>query len=244
MVHQEFRLVESFTVAENVALGDPTAAVRLRRRRSSARSPTSRRASASMSIRAARRAPLRRRAPAVEILKLLHCDCGSSSSTNRRRSSRPQEPDDLLRTLRPDGGRGAGDRDHLPQARRDPERVRPSPSCVTAGEWVRSTRPRRIARWRADDRTRVPVARAAGHRSLQRAGPQRPRPAARVRTAPRPSRRLVRELLAAARYSALAGVAGNGQRELAETIAGVRAATGGEIVMAGRASTSTTPPRS
>ena len=33
MVYQEFRLVDSFTVAENVALGDPTAAVRLRRRR-------------------------------------------------------------------------------------------------------------------------------------------------------------------------------------------------------------------
>ena len=101
MVYQEFRLVDSFTVAENVALGDPTAAVRLRRRRLERKvadlaesfgidvHPGAHVAHLSVGER-----------QRVEILKLLHRDVRILILDEPTAVLTPQEADDLLRTLR------------------------------------------------------------------------------------------------------------------------------------------------
>jgi len=235
MVYQEFRLVDSFTVAENVALGDPTAAVRLRRRRLERKvadlaesfgidvHPGARVAHLSVGER-----------QRVEILKLLHRDVRILILDEPTAVLTPQEADDLLRTLRQmaRAGRAIVIISHkLGEIQSVSDRITVLRDGRRVGQVDTATSDRReLARLMIGREFQLPERRE--HGELRQPGLS------------------VRELralsddgtetlcgvtfeLARGEIVGVAGVAGNGQRELAETIAGVRPASGGAIVIAG-----------
>ena len=147
MVYQEFRLVERFTVAENVSLGDPTAAFRLRRRRLE-RYVGELGASFGIDVDpGARVAHLsvgeRQR---VEILKLLHRDVRCPHPRRAHVGADPTRGGRVVRHAAPDGepwaGRSCSSRTSSGRYRACPTG---SPSFVTAGAWDRSTRRRPTA---------------------------------------------------------------------------------------------------
>ncbi len=235
MVYQEFRLVESFTVAENIALGDPTAAVRLRRRRLE-RKVADLAKSFGIDVHPGRRVGHlsvgeRQR---VEILKLLHRDVRILILDEPTAVLTPQESDDLLRTLRQmaDEGRAIVIISHkLGEIQSVSDRITVLRDGRRVGQVDTATSDRRaLARMMIGREFQLPERRDTGRskepglsvrdlRALSDDGTE--------------ALRGVSFELARGEILGVAGVAGNGQRELAETLAGVRRATGGEIAMAG-----------
>lgn len=234
MVYQEFRLVESFTVAENVSLGDPTSPVWLLRRRLErevavlaqshgiAVRPGARVANLSVGER-----------QQVEILKLLHRDVRILILDEPTSVLTPQESDELFRTLRQmaRAGRAIVIISHKMseiQSVSDRITILRDGRRVGQVDTARSDRAT-LARMMIGREFRLPE---------RTAGVQGRKPGLIVRDLRAQSDdgtealRGVSFEIALGEVIGVAGVAGNGQRELAETIAGLRPAIAGHIAMA------------
>jgi simple sugar transport system ATP-binding protein len=235
MVYQEFRLVESFTVAENVSLGDPTAAFRLRRR-SLERYVADLAESFGIDVHpGARVAHLsvgeRQR---VEILKLLHRHVRILILDEPTSVLTPQEADELFRTLRQmaDTGRAIVIISHkLGEIQSVSDRITILRDGRRVGQVDTATSDRhelarlmigrefRLPERAEHERTRLPCLSIRDVRARGDEGTE--------------ALRGVSFDVAQGEILGVAGVAGNGQRELAETIAGLRPAIAGQVVMAG-----------
>jgi simple sugar transport system ATP-binding protein len=234
MVYQEFRLVESFTVAENVSLGDPSAAFRLRRRKLE-RYVADLAESFGIDVHpGARVAHLsvgeRQR---VEILKLLHRDVRILILDEPTSVLTPQEADELFATLRQmaQAGRAIVIISHkLGEIQSVSDRITILRDGRRVGQVDTATSDRQeLARlmigrdFRLPERSEhEPARRSCLHVRDLRARSDEGTEALRG----------VSFDLAHGEILGVAGVAGNGQRELAETLAGLRPAIGGQIVMA------------
>jgi simple sugar transport system ATP-binding protein len=242
MVYQHFRLVSSFTVAENLFLGNPSAPRWLRRRELEARTAQ---LMERYGLEVAPGARVRNltvgERQRVEILRLLAREVRVLILDEPTAVLAPSEAQLLLAALRRLAAQGravvlvshklaevtaVADRFTV---MRDGKRVLSAPAGVTADELARAMfdRPRDVVRPSGD-----------------RSGEDRP-PAA---TGPAPlelSRLCVRGDDGSERVAdvtltvghgeivGIAGVAGNGQRELAEALAGLRRPTSGTIVLDG-----------
>ena len=239
MVHQHFRLVEPFTVAENVVLGDHRGAGTLVPP-SPARDRASRRARSSKSygMHVDPRARIWQLSlgeqQRVEIVKALYRDASILILDEPTAVLTPQEADVLFATLRAMAEMGSHGDLHLAQAARGEGRRRP-----------RDRAPRRAHdRDGCDRRRHASLARGAdggtraGRRRASTDGPT-PRREAILETSGlcaddergRAALKNVSLVARAGEIVAIAGVAGNGQRELAETIAGLRAPTAGRVAI-------------
>jgi general nucleoside transport system ATP-binding protein len=234
MVYQDFRLVESFTVAENVSLGDPMAAFRLRRRRLE-RYVGDLAGSFGIDVHpGARVAHLsvgeRQR---VEILKLLHRDVRILILDEPTSVLTPQEADELFRTLRQmaSAGRAIVIISHkLGEIQSVSDRITILRDGRRVGQVDTATSDRHgLARLMIGREFRLP----------ERAEEQQARQSClSVRDLRAPgddgteALRGVSFKLARGEILGVAAIAGNGQRELAETIAGLRPAIGGQVVLA------------
>ena len=231
MVHQHFRLVEPFTVAENVVLGDhrdigrgfrfhPRAVERavaeLGHRYGLAVDPRAR--IWQLSVGEQQR---------VEILKALYREARILILDEPTAVLTPQEADGAVRDDARDGRRRPNGDLHLAQAARGDRGRRPrhraarrplGATLPTRGATRRSLAALMVGR---EIRPRT----ASGARA-RRASCSSSRAVARTAIAASP-RHDVELRCGRARSSAIAGVAGNGQRELAEAIAGMRRATPG-----------------
>ena len=239
MVHQHFRLVEPFTVAENVVLGDHRDVGRrapLPPRPIERRSASWRRYGLEVDPRARMWQLSVGEQQRVEILKALY------------REARDPDPRRADRGPHTAGGRGAV-RDAARDGRR---RADGDVHLAQAGRGDGGRRPRHGAARRPLGRN---ARRSRSAPAVARGADGRPRRRVRARTArAEPPRRDVVLVLGglgadgdrggrpsrtsdlrlrAARSRRRRRVAGNGQRELAEAIAGMRRATGGRVSVGG-----------
>jgi ABC-type uncharacterized transport system ATPase subunit len=240
MVHQHFRLVEPFTVAENVVLGD---------HRGEGRTFGLRRRAIERRVRAVSRSygmDLDPRAriwqlslgeqQRVEIVKALYRDANVLILDEPTAVLTPQEANVLFTTLRAmaEMGRTVIFISHkLHEVKAVADRV----TVLRGG--------RTVATVSTDDATARSLASLMVGRELAEGGPvAKPRQAAETiletsglcADGDRGDAALKDVSLVArgGEIVAIAGVAGNGQRELAETIAGLRPPTAGRVAVAGR----------
>jgi ABC-type uncharacterized transport system ATPase subunit len=243
MVHQHFRLVESFTVVENLAIGlhgaswlldaqvIATQVEQLAARYGLRVHPRARVGALSVGER-----------QRVEILRALFRGARVLILDEPTAVLTPQETRALFATLRQLAAQGAGIvfiSHKLGEVLAIADRI----TVLRAGRVVAQARP--------VETTQAELARAMVGRELGGPPP-------RQRTPPGPPRLVVEGLRARhdAGYEALrgidlevragevlglAGVAGNGQRELAETLAGLRPATAGRVRLDGRDLTNRSP---
>jgi simple sugar transport system ATP-binding protein len=238
MVHQHFRLVEPFSVAENVVLGDHRGEAKSFRLRTRA---TERRV-AELSTRYGLQVDPRARVwqlslgeqQRVEILKALYREARILILDEPTAVLTPQEAEVLFATLREMAAEGRtvifiSHKLHEVMAVADRVTVlRRGQSIATvdaADATPRSLAALMVGRELAGSGAGAP--RTPGERVLEvvdlSADGERGSALHRVSFDVR-----------AAEIVAVAGVAGNGQRELAETVAGIRPATTGEVRVAGR----------
>ena len=240
MVHQHFRLVEPFTVAENVVLGDHRGegrTFRLRQRAIEGRvAELSKRYRLAVEPRARIWQLSLGEQQRVEILKALYREARILILDEPTAVLTPQEADVLFETLREmaDEGRTVIFISHkLHEVKAVADRV-----TVLRGGHVVAT----VSAAEATPRSLAALmvgrelggagearARAVGEAVLELEGVWTPgdRGEAAVRGASL--------AVAAGEIVAVAGVAGNGQRELAETIAGIRTPTEGSVRVDGKA---------
>ena len=241
MVHQHFRLVEPFTVAENVVLGDHRDAGRsfwLRRRAIERRVAQ---AAKSYGMDLDPRAKVWQLSlgeqQRVEIVKALYRDSDVLILDEPTAVLTPQEADMLFVTLRAmaELGRTIIFISHkLHEVKAVADRV----TVLRGGKT--------IATLSIEEATPRSLASLMVGRELAESGREsKPRHASEVvldtqelcAAGDRGAEALTNVSLQvrAAEIVAVAGVAGNGQRELAETIAGLRAPTSGRVTVGGRA---------
>ena len=240
MVHQHFRLVEPFTVAENVVLGDNSGEgrrFRLRRR-------AIERQVADISARYGLHVDPRARIwqlsvgeqQRVEILKALYREARILILDEPTAVLTPQEADVLFRTLREMAAEGRtvifiSHKLHEVKAVADSVTVlrggRSVATVSTAEATPRSLAALMVGR-EVSTTERVEHERAAGETVLEV-------DAITVQGERGPAVRDASLTVCAGEIVAIAGVAGNGQRELAEAIAGIRCPAEGCVRMRGRA---------
>ncbi|HVH52250.1 MAG TPA: ABC transporter ATP-binding protein [Gaiellaceae bacterium] len=240
MVHQHFRLVETFTVAENVVLGDHRGEGRTFRLRTHAIERRVTELSQRFGLAVDPRAPIWQLSlgeqQRVEILKALYRDARILILDEPTAVLTPQEAEVLFTTLREmsaDGRTVIFISHKLHEVKAVADRV----TVLRGG--------RSIATVAAADATPRSLAALMVGRELDAA------PAARERTVGEPVLELTNVwadgdrgdaavkgaslIVRRGEIVAVAGVAGNGQRELAETVAGMRGATRGAIRIGGKA---------
>jgi simple sugar transport system ATP-binding protein len=238
MVHQHFRLVEPFTVAENVVLGDHRGegrSFRLRRRAIERRVAQ---LSRSYGMRVDPRARIWQLSlgeqQRVEIVKALYRDASILILDEPTAVLTPQEAEALFTTLRAMAELGStvifiSHKLHEVKAVADRVTVlRGGRTVATVA--IDDATPRSLAALMVGrelaEGGRVPTDRRAGETILETSGlcadDDRGRAALEN----------VSLVARAGEIVAIAGVAGNGQRELAETIAGMRAPTAGRVAIA------------
>jgi ABC-type uncharacterized transport system ATPase subunit len=238
MVHQHFRLVEPFTVAENVVLGDHRGegrSFRLRRRAIERRVAQ---LSRSYGMRVDPRARIWQLSlgeqQRVEIVKALYRDASILILDEPTAVLTPQEAEALFTTLRAMAELGStvifiSHKLHEVKAVADRVTVlRGGRTVATVA--IDDATPRSLAALMVGrelaEGGRVPTDRRAGETILETSGlcadDDRGRAALEN----------VSLVARAGEIVAIAGVAGNGQRELAETIAGLRAPTAGRVAIA------------
>ena len=240
MVHQHFHLVEPFTVAENVVLGDHRGegkAFRLRQRAIERRVEE---LSARYGLHVNPRARIWQLSlgeqQRVEILKALYRDARILILDEPTAVLTPQEADVLFETLREMAAEGRtvifiSHKLHEVKAVADRVTVlrngRTVATVATADATLRSLASLMVGRELAADHA-AHVECTPGEVVLELDGvwAQGDRGAAAVRG--------VSLRVRGGEIVAIAGVAGNGQRELAETIAGIRRQTEGEVRVGGR----------
>ena len=242
MVHQHFRLVPPFTVAENVILGEHRPEARRfviqpdrdREAGRGARAPVrARHRSAARGSGSSRVGEQQR----VEILKALYREARILILDEPTAVLTPQEAEVLFETLRAMAAEGRtvifiSHKLHEVKAVADRVTVLRGGRAVatlatadaTARELAALMVGREVELARRIERAAPPGVEAV----LEVEGLQRSR---RPRRGGSDGRR--RSPSAPARSSAIAGVAGNGQRELAEAITGMRPATGGRVTVGG-----------
>jgi general nucleoside transport system ATP-binding protein len=240
MVHQHFRLVEPFTVAENVVLGDHRGAgkaFRLRPRAIERRvAELSKRYGLHVDPRARIWQLSLGEQQRVEILKALYREARILILDEPTAVLTPQEADVLFETLRDmaDEGRTVIFISHkLHEVKAVSDRVtvlrngRTIATVATADATPRTLAALMVGRELASEHVAV-ESRAPGEGVLRLDGvwAEGDRGAPAVRGATLEVR--------AGEIVAIAGVAGNGQRELAETIAGIRTPTEGTLTVGGR----------
>jgi simple sugar transport system ATP-binding protein len=242
MVHQHFRLVEPFTVAENVVLGDHRGegrAFRLRRRAIERRvGELSKRYGLHVDPRARIWQLSLGEQQRVEILKALYREARILILDEPTAVLTPQEADVLFETLREmaDEGRTVIFISHkLHEVKAVADRVtvlrggRTIATVSTEDATPRSLASLMVGRELASvSEVADPRGRRPGEAVLELSGvwAQGDRGDAAVRG--------VTLEVCAGEIVAIAGVAGNGQRELAETIAGIRHQTEGGVRVGGR----------
>jgi general nucleoside transport system ATP-binding protein len=241
MVHQHFRLVAPFTVAENVALGDHRGEGRsfLVHQRAIERrvGELSSRYGLAVHPRARIWQLSLGEQQRVEILKALYLDARILILDEPTSVLTPQEADSLFETLRAmaaDGRTVIFISHKLREVKAVADRV----TVLRAG--------RTVATVSAEEATARSLAALMVGREIELARPpERHEPGAEpvleiegLRVEGDRGDEAVRGVTLSVREReivAVAGVAGNGQRELAETIAGIRGPTAGTIRVAGRA---------
>lgn len=239
MVHQHFRLVETFTVAENVVLGDHRGEGRTFRLRTRAIERRVAELSERFGLAVDPRVPVWQLSlgeqQRVEILKALYRDARILILDEPTAVLTPQEADVLFTTLREmaaDGRTVIFISHKLHEVQAVADRV----TVLRGG--------RSIATVVAADATPRSLAALMVGRELDAA------PVVRERTAGEPVLELSNVwaegdrggdavkgatlIVRRGEIVAVAGVAGNGQRELAETVAGMREATRGTIRVGGK----------
>jgi general nucleoside transport system ATP-binding protein len=241
MVHQHFRLVEPFTVAENVVLGDHRGegrAFRLRRRSIERRvGVLSRRYGLHVDPRARIWQLSLGEQQRVEILKALYREARILILDEPTAVLTPQEADVLFETLREMAAEGRtvifiSHKLHEVKAVADHVTVlrggRNVATISTDDATPRSLAALMVGRELAAEGSTLRVECTPGAAVLELEGvwAQGDRGDAAVRG--------VSLEVCAGEIVAIAGVAGNGQRELAETIAGIRHQTEGEVRVGGR----------
>ena len=241
MVHQHFRLVEPFTVAENVVLGDHRGegrAFRLRRRSIERRvGELSKRYGLHVDPRARIWQLSLGEQQRVEILKALYREARILILDEPTAVLTPQEADVLFKTLREMANEGRtvifiSHKLHEVKAVADRVTVLRSGRTVatvsTEGATRRSLASLMVGRELAAEGSPTRGECTPGAAVLELGGvwAQGDRGDAAVRG--------VSLDVCAGEIVAIAGVAGNGQRELAETIAGIRHQTEGEVRVGGR----------
>jgi len=243
MVHQHFRLVEPFTVAENVVLGDHRGegrAFRLRRRAIERRvGELSKRYGLHVDPRTRIWQLSLGEQQRVEILKALYREARVLILDEPTAVLTPQEADVLFDTLREMANEGRtvifiSHKLHEVKAVADRVTVlrggRTVATVSTEGATPRSLAAlmvgREIAASSSEDDSRSRRLPGAAVLELDGVWAQGDRGDAAVRGVSLDVR--------AGEIVAIAGVAGNGQRELADTIAGVRHQTDGEVRVGGR----------
>jgi general nucleoside transport system ATP-binding protein len=240
MVHQHFRLVEPFTVAENVVLGDHRGegrSFRLRRRAIERRVAQ---LSTSYGMHVDPRARIWQLSlgeqQRVEIVKALYRDANILILDEPTAVLTPQEADALFTTLRAMAELGStvifiSHKLHEVKAVADRVTVlRGGRTVATVA--IDDATPRSLAALMVGrdltEGERAPRDRRAGETILETSGlcadDERGRAALKN----------VSLVARAGEIVAIAGVAGNGQRELAETIAGLRPPTAGRVAIARR----------
>jgi simple sugar transport system ATP-binding protein len=240
MVHQHFRLVEPFTVAENIVLGDHRGegrTFRLRHRAIEDRvAELSKRYRLSVDPRARIWQLSLGEQQRVEILKALYHEARILILDEPTAVLTPQEAELLFETLREMAAEGRtvifiSHKLHEVKAVADRVTVlrggRSLGTVSTAEATPRSLAALMVGRelgGTGDARVRVPGDAVLELRGVSTQGD-------RGEEAVRGASLRVRE----GEIVAVAGVAGNGQRELAETIAGIRAPTAGTIRVGGQA---------
>jgi general nucleoside transport system ATP-binding protein len=239
MVHQHFRLVSPFTVAENVVLGDHRSVGRSFLLRSRAID----RAVGELSLRYGLAVEPRARIwqlslgeqQRVEILKALYQDARILILDEPTAVLTPQEAEALFETIRAmahDGRTVIFISHKLHEVKAVADRV----TVLRRGRTVATvpaadSTPRSLAALmvgREIELGRTKGGRAAGGTRLELSG---------VSADGDRGGAALKEISLTARGGeilAVAGVAGNGQRELAETVAGIRPPTSGTIAVAGR----------
>jgi simple sugar transport system ATP-binding protein len=241
MVHQHFRLVEPFTVAENVVLGDHRAEGRsfqLRHRATERRvAELSKRYGLAVDPRAHIWQLSLGEQQRVEILKALYRQARILILDEPTAVLTPQEAEVLFETLRGMAGEGRtvifiSHKLHEVKAVADRVTVLRAGRSLATVSAVDAT-PRSLAalmvgRELVGDRPRADAARAPGELVLEldRLWAQGDRGGAAMKG--------VSLGVRAGEIVAVAGVAGNGQRELAETVAGIRAPSEGSVSVCGR----------
>jgi ABC-type uncharacterized transport system ATPase subunit len=241
MVHQHFRLVEPFTVAENVVLGDHRGegrSFRLRHRSIEKRvDELSKRYGLHVDPRARIWQLSLGEQQRVEILKALYREARILILDEPTAVLTPQEADVLFGTLREMANEGRtvifiSHKLHEVKAVADRVTVlrggRTVATVSTADATPRSLASLMVGRELAAEGGVARVERTPGKAVLELEGvwAQGDRGDAAVRG--------VSLDVCAGEIVAIAGVAGNGQRELAETIAGIRQQTKGEVRVGGR----------
>jgi len=240
MVHQHFRLVEPFTVAENVVLGDHRGAgrsFRLRRRAIERRvGEVARSYGMQLDPRARIWQLSLGEQQRVEIVKALYRDANILILDEPTAVLTPQEADVLFTTLRAMAEMGSTVifiSHKLHEVKAVADRV----TVLRGG--------RAIATVAIDDATPRSLAALMVGRELAE-GDRGSKPRQAAETILETSRlcadddrgraalKNVSLIARAGEIVAIAGVAGNGQRELAETIAGLRAPTAGHVSVSGR----------
>src|SRR5436309_5237000 len=241
MVHQHFRLVEPFSVAENVVLGDHRGegrAFRLRRRAIERRvGELSKRYGLHVDPRARIWQLSLGEQQRVEILKALYREARVLILDEPTAVLTPQEADVLFDTLREMANEGRtvifiSHKLHEVKAVADRVTVlrggRTVATGSTEGATPRSLAALMVGRELAPEGAvpRVDCTPGAAGLELDGVWAQGDRGDAAVRGVPLD--------VCEGEIVAIAGVAGNGQRELADTIAGVRHQTDGEVRVGGR----------
>jgi simple sugar transport system ATP-binding protein len=238
MVHQHFRLVEPFTVAENVVLGDHRGAGRSFRLRRRAIERRVGQLAHSYGMHVDPRARVWQLSlgeqQRVEIVKALYRDANILILDEPTSVLTPQEADGLFTTLRAmaELGRTVIFISHkLHEVKAVADRV----TVLRGGKTIATlpigdATPRSLASLMVGreftEAQRVARPHSAGETILETSGlcADGDRGAAALKN--------VSLVARAGEIVAIAGVAGNGQRELAETIAGLRAPTAGRVAIA------------
>jgi ABC-type uncharacterized transport system ATPase subunit len=240
MVHQHFRLVEPFTVAENVVLGDHRGegkAFRVHQRAIERRvTELSERYRLHVDPRARIWQLSLGEQQRVEIVKALYRDARILILDEPTAVLTPQESDVLFETLREMAAEGRtvvfiSHKLHEVKAVSDRVTVLRAGRTVATTDTAGAT-PRSLAS--------LMVGREIGLERQERAGGEQGGVVLRLENVWAPGDRgdaAVRGVsldVSGGEICAIAGVAGNGQRELAETIAGIRAQTEGVVSVSGR----------
>jgi simple sugar transport system ATP-binding protein len=248
MVYQHFMLVDSFTVAENVLLGRPDEPFALDTGRVERElAELSRRYGLGIDPRAHIWQLSVGEQQRVEIIRLLHRGARILVFDEPTAVLTPQESDELIRTLRGMAAEGfavifishkldevMAVADRITVLRRGKTIATLLPGETNRGELARLMVGRELARALLSDEG-VETQRT-GRPALEIAGIQ-------ARNDKRlPALAGIDLTVHAGEIFGIAGVAGNGQRELAEVITGLRPATGGTVASAGQPVTNR-PPR-